>query len=390
MTTTTRPARAAGRRRVLLAPVTVSPTKPLTPSHLKILLAMDILHRSTATFADVTHVYHPLTHAGSRQTAGFWDYLDRRHPGRVFDTCTEEEIGDLYIEFQRSEQVPYAQLEPVVRRAETGWVHPVSARLVELWEGHYQRLGMLDPGLGRTGPARMPAAELIDLLVRNDLCIDGRPFGAPVYLDATAAGLPLRTMVGPDGYANYLVSTLGEIVPLLADHDHVVLAHDLEIRADYRMIAYVLTALGAEVSRIEFSRVPLDGVARSTRFGGWRGYTVGALAPPLVANFGGPVFALGLRLYLLAGLGRTARDSFSVRHLRRWMHRAGRLLTERGVEPLDRAGGSALVALAGRMPYVDPYRLVTTLLSRDAGIPAAHLLDVVLGSDARTRALSGT
>ncbi len=81
------------RRRVLLAPVTVGPTKPLTPSHLKILPSMDVLHRANATFTDVTHVYHPLAHAGSREVAGFCEDLDSRHPGLSFGTCTEEEIG---------------------------------------------------------------------------------------------------------------------------------------------------------------------------------------------------------------------------------------------------------------------------------------------------------
>ncbi|HEX8080544.1 MAG TPA: hypothetical protein VF557_10080 [Jatrophihabitans sp.] len=386
MTVAIRPA----RRRVLLAPVTVSPTKPLTPSHLKLLLSMDLLHRASATFADVTHVYHPLAHAGSRQVAGFWEYLDRRYPGFDFSRCAEEEIGELYGEFQRDERVDYPALEPLVRRAAAGWAHPVSARLLDLWQGHYRMLGMLDPGLGRTGPTPMAAEELIELLVRNDLCIDGRPFGAPVYLDATAAGLPLRMMLGSDGHANYLMSTLCELVPQLADHDHVVLAHDVEIRADYRTMAHVLTGLGAEVSRLEFPRVPLDGVARATRFGGWQGYTVGALSGPLVAEFGEPAFALGLRLYLVAGLGRTARESFSTRHLRRWVQRAGRLLAEHGDRPVSSAGlaasTAALSALAGRLPYVDPYRLVTSLLSRDAAAPPAQLLGALLGPSATTAA----
>src|SRR5262249_55416454 len=197
------------------------------------------------------------------------------------------EIGELYGEFHRTERVPYAALEPVIRRAAAGWTHPASARLLDLWEGHYRALGMLDPGLGRTGPDLMPAAELIHLLLRNDLGLDGRRFGVPAYLDATAAGVPLRIMVGADGHANYLVSTLGEIVPQLADHDQVVLAHDTEIRADYQTIAHVLTVLGAEVSRLEFPRVPLDGVARSTRFGGGGAVHRGGPAGPLVAEVRG-------------------------------------------------------------------------------------------------------
>jgi hypothetical protein len=370
------------RRRILLAPVTVSPTKPLTPSHLKVLLSMDVLHRATATLAGVTRLDHPLAHAGSRQVAGFWEYLDSRHPRRSFATSTEEEIGELYGEFQRAERAPYAALEPVTRRAAAGLVHPVTTRLLELWKGHYRTLGLLDQALDRTGPEPMPAEELIGLLVRHDLCIDGRPLGAPVYLDATAVGLPLRMMISPDGEANYLLSTLRQIVPQLASHDHVVLAHDTEIRSDYRTICHVLTTLGARVSRIEFSRVPLDGVARPTRFGGWQGYTVRALSDPLVAEYGSQAFALGMRLYLLAGLGRGGSDSFSTRHLRRWVHRAGRLLGEHRPQPGLKPANGSLSVLSGRLPYVDPYRLVATLLSRDAIVPAADLLDVMLSPPA--------
>lgn len=358
--------------RLLLAPVTVSPTKPLTPSHLKVLLSMDLLHRATATFAAVTHVYTPLAHAGSRQVAGFWEYLERRYPDLGYTDRSEEEIGDLYREFQQQPRVSYELLAPVVRRAAAGWVHPATARLMDLWEEHYRLLGMRDPKLGRTGPEPMPAAELIDLLVRHRLCVDGRRYGAPVYLDPTRAGLPLRPIVGADGHGNYLLSTLSELVPQLDHHDHVLLVHDHEIRADYRSIAHVLTRLGANVSRMEFPRVPLDGVARSTRFGGWRGYTVGALAEPLLPEFGRPAFALGLRLYLVAGLGRTARESFSTRHLRRWVHRAAGLLAGYGGTGSD----VDLSALAGHAPYVDPYRLVTTLLSRQPAVPPGDLLAV--------------
>jgi len=368
-----------GRPRVLLAPVTVSPTKPLTPSHLKLLLSVDILHRATATFADVTHVYHPLAHAGSRQLVGFWEYLDRVHPRLDVSRCGEVEIGELYGQFQRAERVGYRALEPLVRRAARGWAHPASLRLQELWEGHFELLGMIEPTLGRTGPAPMPADELVELLLRHDLCIDGRPLGAPVYLDATSAGLPLRMIRGADGHANYLMSTLAELVPQLAAHDSVVLAHDVEIRADYRTIAHVLTRLGATVWRLEFPRVPLDGSVRSARFGGWQGYTVDALAGPLVAEFGAAAFSLGLRLYLVAGLGRTAPDSFSTRHLRRWTQRADRLLAEHAGRPGEPADLADLSALAGRLPYVDPYRLVTALLSRAPALPPAQLLGAVLG-----------
>jgi hypothetical protein len=371
------------RPRVLLAPVTVSPTKPLTPSHLKVLLSMDMLHRATATFADVTHVYTPLAHAGSRQVAGFWEYLDRRHPSLDAHACSEERIGDLYTEFQRSDPVPNAALEPVVRRAAAGWAHPVSERLLDLWAGHYRTLGMRDPSFGRAGPEPLAAGDLVDELVRRDLAIDGRGFGAPVYLDATSAGLPLRMIVGADGHANYLVTTLCELVPLLAAHDHVVLAHDPELRADYRTVAHVLGAFGVGVSRLEFPRVPLNGQVRSARHGDWHGFTVGALADRHAGEYGEPAFALGYRLYLLAGLGRTAGDSFTTDRFRRWVRRAAGLLAGHERPPAR----VPLAPLAGRSSFVDPFRLAATVLGRDTDPDLlATLLDVLVGPTERVSA----
>jgi hypothetical protein len=373
--------------RILLAPVTVSPTKPLTPTHLKYLLSLDLLARATATFAEVTVLYRHATYAGSRQVAGFWEYLDRCHPQADSAELSEEQIGELYGAYHRTERQEFAAVEATVRRAEAGWVHPVSARLLDLWEQHYELLGLADPKLGRSGPAPGSAAktlELLELLVEHDLCIDARELDAPVYLDATAAGLPLRPVLGPDGQANYLLYLLRELLPLLAGHDLVLLAHDTELRSDYRIVAHVLSTLGTEADRFEVPRVPIDGVVQSTRRGGWQGYTLGALAGGPIAEFGLAAFQLGLRLYLVAGLGGTAPQSFSTAHLRRWVRRADRLLTEHGRPQHVGAaelGNAAdyLAARAGRKRYADPYQVATALLSTDPSVPVAGLLGVALG-----------
>ncbi|MBV2156636.1 hypothetical protein [Kitasatospora sp. SUK 42] len=384
----------AGGRRILLAPVTVSPTKPLTPTHLKYLLSLDLLHRATATFSEVTFLYRHATYAGSRQVAGFWDHLDRHHPDLAYEALGEEDIGELYSAYHRAERLPYAAIEPMVRRAEDGWTHPVSARLLDLWEGHYRLLGLFDPELGRTGPEPAPEAEVLDLLVRRDLCVRPAVPGAPVFLDATAAGLPLRVVVGADGQANYLLYLLRELVPLLDGHDLVVLAHDTELRTDYQTVAHVLRALGVEVRLFEVPRVAVNGVVQSTRAGGWRDHTMGALAGPLIEEFGPDAFRLGLRLYLVAGLGRTARESFSLRHLRRWARRASALLAAHGDGGQGRmtaaevdAVGRHLAPLAGRRGYADPYQVATELMSRDPEVPVAELLGVVTGRTEAPRAL---
>ncbi|MEU3983398.1 hypothetical protein AB0F77_25490 [Streptomyces sp. NPDC026672] len=370
---------AAGRERVLLAPVTVSPTKPLTPTHVKYLLSLDMIRRATSAFADVDVAYHHAVYTGSRQVAGFWDYLERRHPGLDADALSEEDIGHLYVAHHRDEPAPYASIRPMVRRAEDGWTHPVTARLLDLWERHYRRLGMTDPGLGRGRPELAPADEVIDLMTRHAVCLDGRPLGAPVYLDATRRGLPLRSVLNEEGQSNYLLYLLRELIPVLPRYDLVVLAHDVELRHDYRTVAHVLETLGARVVRFEVPRVPLEGNTRSARAGGWEGYTLDAFQGPLIERHGLAAFRLGLRLYLVAGLGRTAAQSFALRPLERWVRRAGRLLA-------DHAGATAepapyLTGITGRQGYADPYRVATALLSKDSDVPVAGLIRVVTGGE---------
>jgi A-factor biosynthesis hotdog domain len=365
---------SGGRRRVLVAPVTVGPTKPLTPTHLKYLLSLDVLHRATATFADVTFLYQHASYHDSQQITGFWSYLDDCHPGRDYTDTSEEEIGELYATYHRERAD-----RPVELRPRADGPHPVTARLLDIWADHYRTLGMVDPAMGRDGPPLADTDDVLALLSDRQLCVDGRGLGAPVYLDATEAGLPLRVVIGADGRPNYLMPLLREVVPQLAAHDLVVLAHDVELRTDYRTVAHVLTALGATVVRFEVPRVPLDGIASSTRHGGWQGYTVGAFAGPLIEAHGLDAFRFGMRLYLVAGLGQTARDSFSLGQLRRWVRRAGRLLDRHAGDPSAtcRDLGSYLAVRAGARGYADPYRVITTLLCRDGDVPTDELLHLV-------------
>ncbi|ACZ83712.1 hypothetical protein [Streptosporangium roseum] len=373
------------RRSILVAPVTVSPTKPLTPTHLKHLLSFDVLCRATALFADVHLLYNHSTFAGTRQVAGFWEFLDRVHPALCYQDLTEERIGELYMEHQRSARVPFSELQPVVQRAENGWIHPATSRILEIWEQHYRLLGMSDIKLGGGHAELAPVDEVVETLTARHLCVDGRPLGAPVYLDATPAGLPLRVVISADGHANYLFRALQELIPSLGRHDLVLLVYDKELRHDYLVLEHVLCRLGAAVERLELVRVPIDGEVRSSREGGWQGYTIGGFAEPVVAEFGQEAFRLGLRLYLLAGLGRGQGESFSLPHLKRWVRRAQRLLDTAGEgTEIDAADAdvetddlpSQLSRLAGRRGFIDSYRLTTNMLTRAGGIPLRELLRV--------------
>jgi hypothetical protein len=371
------------RPRILLAPVTISPTKPLTPTHIRYLLLLDMLYRASSLFADVTYLYHHASYAGSQQVAGFWHYLDRRHRELDYSCMSEEDIGRLYAGAHRESQVPFRDIEPMVRRAEAGWTHPATARVLDLWGAHYQLLGLADPSLGRTGPPLAATDEVINVLTSRNLALDARELGAPVYLDATPAGLPLRGVQSAEGQTNYLLYTLREIIPQLSSHDLVVFAHDEDLRTDYQTLVHIVTSLGVKAVRFEVSRVAIDGVAQSSRFGGWGGSTLGAFSGPLVDEFGIEAFQLGLRLYLVAGLNRSARDSFSLDQLRRWTGRATRLLARHGADRspdgmVSAATVSRLAAVSGRRGYVSPYQLAAALLSRDTSTPVPEFIDIVM------------
>lgn len=360
--------------RILVAPITISPTKPLTPTHLNYLLSIDMLSRATAVIADVTCVYDHLAFADGHQTVAFWEYLDRVWPGADFGDAEERWIGELY-KCHHAEPIPApaARLRPYIERVRgQRWMHPSALRVLDIWESHYQTLNLAGPHTAGPMPPRLADGVLIDELLARDLCIDGRPLAAQVYLDLTAQGIPLRALVSPDGQANYLVCVLGQLIPLASDYDLTVLMYDRAMRDDYVMIERVLRAFGASTARVEVSRVPIGGVAVSSRHGGWEDYLLPEVRA--AANGDDAAFQLGARLYLNAVFGRGSQSSFLLTELRRWVARARRLL-DAPAAGCDQA--EFLRGLAREAGYVDPYRLTSRLLSKDPAVPVRTLIESV-------------
>lgn len=366
-----------GTRRVLVAPVTITPTKPLSPSHLKGLFWTDVLVRATAMLADVTYRYSQTTYHPCEQTLAFWEYLDRVVGDTDYSTCGEEEIGELYVRFRADgERPPFDACRPYLEAVERqGWTHPASARVLELWSAHYARLGLHDPGLLEHQPPGLTLDEAIDRLSAMRMCLDLRAISGPVYLDATRDGLPLRLIVAPDGRPNYLACALRELLVLAPSHDDVVLLYDRGLEADYLLLERVLSRLGASTHRVPLGRVPIDGRIRSGRDGDWRGHHAGVLLSGLAGHDEDAV-RLGLRLYFIAMLGPGDQTSFRLDLVERWVRRAGRMLSaEAGAGAPSPAG-----YLAGQWqdePFVDPYRLTSGLLTKRRANPGPPLLRAV-------------
>jgi hypothetical protein len=370
--------------RLLVAPIAITPTKALTPSHVKGLLWLDVLCRSTALVGEVTCNWNLRPYNVTAQTLEYWEYMDRTcGEDADYSQWSELELSRPYVEMHATQaQAPYPALRPYLEAVESdGYLHPASRRLLEIWDGHLKRLGIEDHGLTRNEPPGLSAEQVVEALERRSLCLDHRQYGGPAFLDATAAGLPLRQAVTGEGQANYLVCVLRELLPLLAGHDRVLLVHDKDIEADYVLLERVLAAFGADVSRLAIGRVPIDGKVQSSRFGGWERYMVDALYEAAIPEFAPEEFRLAMRLYFIAVLSRDSSLPLKLEVLRKQLLRARRLVAEPAD---DHVPGLRDFLTARRVGggHVDPYRLTVALLDKHRPAPRRQLLDAVFAQAA--------
>jgi hypothetical protein len=365
--------------KVLIAPVTVTPTKALVASHLKGLLWVDVMYQATRlTVDDVIYRYSNTTYNTTAQTLGFWEYLDRTFGDLDYQSYDENAIGELYVRYHAGpDRAPFAALRPYLRAVDdSGWMHPVSDRLIQLWRGHFARLGMHDPGLADVQPPRMVLDEVLEYLLDRDLCLDQRPIGGPVYLDATRFGLPLRQIVTAESQPNYLAAALRDLVPLAEEFDEIVLVHDRELTEDFELLRRTLCAVGGRAVRVAVDRVPIDGVAQSSRHGGWQGGTVAGMLAAC-ADAEPRELRLGMRVYFLSVLGKSSDQSFDTRLMLRAINRASKLLAE----PSPRLSDDELAKYAAQHRkdhlYVDPYRLTCELLRKHRKPPVHDVVERV-------------
>ncbi|MCX5150876.1 hypothetical protein OHB36_29675 [Streptomyces sp. NBC_00320] len=365
---------STGPRRVLLAPVTATPTKALTPSHVKFLLWTDVMYRATALLADVTYRCSHTTYHPTEQTLGFWEYLDRTRTGDDYAELTEAQIGERYVAYRaEGRKACESALRPYAAAVEQGWVHPVSRRVLHQWTAHYERLGMHDPGLLAHQPPGLGLEEALERLAELNVLVDLRPHGGPVHLDLTRHGLPLRQIVGADGRPNYLACALRELLPLAPHYDEVVLLRDPELDPDYQLLHRVLELLGTRAHRFVIGRVPIDGAVRSARHGDWRGHDVPSLLAAVSGDADPSAVRLGLRLYFIAVLGPGPEQSLRYDLLHQCVARAERLLADRDTAAVDQAE-ELLTRHRRDHLYVNPYQVTAALFGRRRPAPPEKLL----------------
>ncbi|WP_433325301.1 hypothetical protein [Spirillospora sp. CA-294931] len=321
-------------------------------------------------------MWGPRTPNLTGQTIQFWDYLDRRHAGLDFGAVHPDDLGRLYVRFHASGDArPLDALRHYAARVDgEGWVHPATRRMTLHWKRHLDLLGVHDPGLLRDRPVALPVGETVERLARLRLCVDHRRHGGPVYLDGTRWGMPLRKVVGTDGHANYLLVILRDLLPRLTPRRRVLFVYDDDLAHDYALLARVVGALGARVERLPLGRVPLGGLVRTSRHGGWDEVTIDRLARLCRAEAGPDAYRLGMRLYFIAMLKRTSGETFRPDLLRRALGRAERMLGEARGDGPPEASAAGCLRPSG---WVDPYRLTDGLFARRSRPVSRTLLDAV-------------
>jgi hypothetical protein len=347
----------------VVAPVTITPTKPLTPTHVKGLLWTDILVKASALVGRVRLLWNDRMATLTAQSTAFWHHLDRIEPDTDWSRESTALIGERYVRFHAAggKTDPRAIGAYLDRIDESGWIHPAGRRVLDLWRTELDLLGVGDLGLGDDRPLAAAADTTLEALAERGLLVDHRRFGGPVHLDGTRWGLPLRQLVGTDGHPNYLLSILRELIPAIGPGRVFLLVFDDGLAADYLLLDRVLAAFGGRSLRLAFSRVPIDGTILSSRYGGWSGTTLSDLSA-VSGSADRAAYRLGMRLYFAGMLHRRSAQSFHMPLLRRCVGRAARLLAR---TPADGDGRSLTAALSRyRDPsgYVDPYRLTTSLL----------------------------
>lgn len=388
----------------LYAPVGITPTKPLTPSHLKGVLLLDFMQRfetlcahEAASNAAASNAVISNTEASNRdlspaelpaatvwhnrrpwdislQTIRFWDYLDHAYAGVDFDAMSEADIGALYIACHRSGGLPSAErVASYAQRIETeGYVHPASQRILALWAEVFATLGLARDALFHSVPFGLDQDAVLNRLDAHGMVLDQRRFGGAVYLDLTDEARPLRLLVSEHGLPNYLLAILRDLLDRAPHYDDICLYHDANIQRDYDALARVLERFGLRCRRVGFMRVPLEGQVLSAKQGGWERYTGARLLERVAGGASEAEIRLGFRLYFLHALGLRQPDSYSDEGLGACLLRARALLAAHEPAAPTAADRAALEKLIKRDGSANVYGALAVLEQKKASPGLRH------------------
>ncbi len=372
----------SNRKHITIAPVSITPTKPLVPSHYKSLIWLDVLIKCLSEVHDVTLLNNRVLSFLNLQTMNFWHYLDHVLPEASYTDKPELWIGKHYVASNSrlvGEGMPEDGFDQYKAKIERdGWMHPSASRLFDIWTGNCAQLNISASLIAKDRPLDLTTDALLTILADMNCILDLREIGGEVYIDFTDEGIPLRKLVDVTGTENYFAGILRSLVPVAEHTDSIYLLCDEQLSADYWILVKILTRLGVHATRVTLGRVPLDGQVQSSRHGGWEQYLFDGFAEPLLQSFPQRAFSLGMRFYFVCVLGQSEGISFSVDRLKVCVQKAERLL-DILPPPVSVPELSSFIASKMRPGYLlNPYLMVSELYGKKVSPYAGSLVNLLL------------
>lgn len=359
-------------------PVGITPTKPLTSTHVRGLLHLDALVRLHKKVHAVSLAHNRRLWDLSQQTLGFWDYLNQVKGDELdVDKTSENEIGLLYLEYARSGyQASTSRLSALwgaVR--DDGYVHPLSAALLRYWIPQLEFIGVDSHSLLHGASPASSIDELTAELKYCDMLLDHRSMGGALYVDQTAYGVAPRTLISAEGLPNYLLGLLCDALHIARSGNPIFLFHDSSVERDFIIIEKFLIARGSCVKRINFPRVTIEGKPLSFREGGGL-YTLSEILMRYKNGFDRREIRLALRIFFLHRQGIKKAFDFDWSALDQCMDQAKEVIRqiEDGCLEASAIDGDPWSTLMKNDGTMNVYEAITRILKKDANPSVRKML----------------
>lgn len=308
-----------------IIPVHISPTKPLTPSHIKYIIYLDLLYKiNNFVDRDFRFNFNRIFLDISQQTLRFALFLRKNYSDIDFQNKNEMWLGDKYVEMYRRNWIPENQDITTLKLETEQNLKGFNfyEAILNNWISQYNFLGLEEPGYYETSPVCISNKEVIARLKRNSVITDHAQMGEGVYLDLIEYGQPIFKLTDLDvESSNILFNILRETFHFSPKPSRILFLFDQEMYSKYVAIQTVLEKLGYEIELISLSRVMLQDKIQSSRQGGWEGYTLRDIINR-VEYRDLSEFRLGIKLYFLKVLRGNGSPNFNYTLLQRYIDKA--------------------------------------------------------------------
>lgn len=313
-----------------LFPVGITPTKFLTPTHVKGILQIDLYRRLLMVSGHVDLIYNRRIWDSSLQTLHLWNQLNQTESGRSFETTSDLEISKLYSLASKAKPVDISPRRALQERVvRDGYIHPVSIRITEIWAQQLSRIG-IDSDFLSTSQPLTPFDTVLDEIRRCSYLLDYDAIGGGAYLDMTDQNFALRQLRSKTGEYNYLVPMISVVRQLTISYERVILCCDISVTRDFQLLQKMFETKDTKLELKLINRVSLDGRDLSSKEGIPYRFSFAQSIEPFFHDYTRADIRLGLLLYFLHAIPPKGGRDFNQEELAEQIALAATVLEKLG------------------------------------------------------------